>query len=769
METKYIEKILEIQDKIVYFRVNSLTENMVSEKIESINMSYREAEEFIKNNDEILSKISTENLITIFSNLQGNGKIKNNIEIMLMKRFENGENLFGGNNFEISFMGINMYAWDRAFSKLSKENQDIIKKAILEKFENLKQNDPLCYGIIKESNSIFEVSNFMKYYENNVFDNKKIQTLKEICSYEKDIIKRINFALFEDDIFNLGENFVKHVAKYPNLSAKLIMINRNNKKLFEILSNEINNIEKVVSRSQFYEEIERLINYCSRHYDEIKEIDDPKSFINYTIQQGKKIVKTDKISLKWQDNYDFEFDKLCDEKFQDTIQEEEQIKKSYHEEMKEFAEIKYKNLKRDKLNIILNKYFSLSYEEATELLDSYTKDLKNIAKYDSNGKTIEFLEELIKIYNVDEINELNNLYNTYSKKANGKQILTMESDLRKLYALSYVDRLQQMEANIDYLKKNNSNKVKEINYNNKIITVVKVNGNFNLLVHSSDTGFKGNKELINNSYKDTWDNIQDASNHLIAASYINQDFLGSAPVGENGVLYGFTNVPADYINLMGNSDINSHVRSSNYASGRSLYMSSYEMPYTSRRVYNEIAIERENTKPDYVVVYDDMEDKQRKNAYDSAVEFDIPIIYINKKEIADQQIQNINILMETFKSTNTVEILEELVNVYETNKAGWLLNRKKDISDESFTKQIQNNEFEDMFNNIGKQINNIILEYKENLLKLNDKIGLDKLNRIIEKEKRLYERQNEQATPISKTEISEYISKINISHMRDTK
>lgn len=759
MDNKEIQKmIVEAQDKIVYFGTNSFEENISSEKINNSIISYRDAMRLIEEDDNLLNAMSTENLISIFSRLQVGSEPQRKIEDILMERFKKGDNLFAGNNIEITLMGNSIYTWNKAFSKFNTENKNNIKQTILTKLQKLKETNKDYYEMIAKSDSIFETSNFLEYHEKGIFTKENIAMIKNINSLEKDIIKQINFGLFQEDVTVLGEDIVKHIAKYPNLSAKFMIINSNNKELYKILADEINNIKDSSSLSVLYEELDRIINYFSRHYDEIKNIDNSKELINCAIQNGKKINKSDKLILEWQNNYQKKFDELCDREFEKTISKEKDVNDiSDNELMKTLIELSKKELKVNKLNIIFNKYFSLSYKEVEDLINSYGKDLKNVQSYSENRKEIDFINELKRIFNIDDIQKLNNLYNTYSNRLSSKEVLGLEGKLRKIYALSYVESLQDTQSNIKFLQKSNSIKVKKIAYNGKNIPIIKINGVFSLLVHSSDTGFKGSKELINDSYKETWNNIQDNSNHLIATSYINEDFLGSAPVGENGVLYGFTNISPEYINLMGNSDINSHVRNSNYASGRSLYMSSKNMPYFSRRVYNEIAIERENTKPDYIIVYNDMNDRQKENAYNSASEFNIPILYINKKEIAEQQIENLVELMEVFQSTDSIEVLGEIISTYETNRAGWLLNRRENVEDNSFTSQIQNNEFKGMFNSIGEKINGMILNYKQKLTEANDSKKLYQLNKIIEKEKMLYENQNEQRTPISKTQISDYI------------
>ena len=171
-------------------------------------------------------------------------------------------------------------------------------------------------------------------------------------------------------------------------------------------------------------------------------------------------------------------------------------------------------------------------------------------------------------------------------------------------------------------------------------------------------------------------------------------------------MYGFASIPRENIRLMGVTDINTYNRQFAYDSSTKQYMTAKTMPYSARRVYSEFAIEKKD--PDYVVLYDDATEEIKNNTLKAAKQFGIPVAYIDKQEIVNNQIENLNSLIEEFEKTGDTKKLTTLINRYETNVSGWLLNRK-DGQDESHTKDIDNSRFKDNFKEVENKIQTIVL------------------------------------------------------------
>lgn len=253
-------------------------------------------------------------------------------------------------------------------------------------------------------------------------------------------------------------------------------------------------------------------------------------------------------------------------------------------------------------------------------------------------------------------------------------------------------------------------------------------------------------------------------------TYVNQDFMGMAPVGENGVMYGFTSVNSKNVKMMGNTDINTFSNEFGYSAVQKKYLTAKSMPYNSRRVYSEVAVERKETKPDYVIIFEDSTEKNIENAYKAATDWNIPVVLLNKEKIKDNQIQRLEKIRKDFEETKNPEKLHELLNTYETNMAGWLLNRKPDEKDESFTQMISNERFREDFENEYNNITKTIDEYLEGFDINDDRTeDLVRTMQIILEEQDLYEK-CDQKKPISKTQNTiktvEIIEKINTTMER---
>ena len=277
------------------------------------------------------------------------------------------------------------------------------------------------------------------------------------------------------------------------------------------------------------------------------------------------------------------------------------------------------------------------------------------------------------------------------------------------FALSYTSELSETKKKLD---KSDNRKI--IEFEGKKVVQIEPDNYFNLLVHSTDAGFVNeNKLTAEESLKSKWKSSDLTFNHVISMTYINQDFLGMAPVGENGVIYGFTSLDSKNVRLMENTDINTYSNEFGYSASQKKYLTAQSMPYNSRRLYSEVGVERSKTNPDYVIIFDDSTEQAIKNAYKAATEWDIPVILLDKEKIKDRQIERLEELKKNFEETRNPDKLHELLNTYETNMAGWLLNRKQDEQDQSFTKSINNERFREEFDEEYSKITSTMENYLE--------------------------------------------------------
>ena len=74
----------------------------------------------------------------------------------------------------------------------------------------------------------------------------------------------MNFGLVQDQFLELGEDVITHIAKYPELTQKLFILQNNAPKLFDAFTNEINSIKSREHISTVYEEIRCLLDKFSK-------------------------------------------------------------------------------------------------------------------------------------------------------------------------------------------------------------------------------------------------------------------------------------------------------------------------------------------------------------------------------------------------------------------------------------------------------------------------------------------------------------------------
>lgn len=541
---------------------------------------------------------------------------------------------------------------------------------------------------------------------------------------DSNALRYMNFGIFQDEVFEMGPEFCEYMAKFPTLSYQLLAIKDHAPQILDAIISRVKTYDNLKDNLS---ELEILITYSARNMFEL---------------ENQEIDINEFLECAYRSSNDFEAINV-------------KYGKEYQKRLEEKLAQEYRSAKmvEDKMNVYVNKTFSISLRRAKKLLKDFGSDLQNLQNISEETK--KFFEMLQRTVEITDEKEIDELFNTECIRYTATQIQKIKSEISKECAREFAKEFQNTDENIKQrLQEDRKDEVTEIEYDGKKIKQIKLNGKFNLLLHSTDTEFIRTKDRSDN-FKNEWSKGADKKNHIISTTYVNQDLFGTAPVGANGIRYAFSTVDKSNIRLMGVSDLNTYSNYFAYDAAKKQYMSAKTLPYSSRRVYSEFGIEREGTVPDYVVVLDDDLPEVIENSYKAATQFNIPIIFIDKSEIEQQQIQNLENLLEDFKNTKDTTILQRLVNTYETNVAGWLLNRSEGIEkDESHTATIDNTRFTEDFKYIQSKIEEEIKQYlsgekgegqSEKDIYAVIKILLDEIE--------LYEG-CEENKPISKTKIS---------------
>lgn len=727
-ERKLKERIIREQDLVCFLAVNP---EIFKDYCKEPKLSHFNIKEYIFNNPDLFEKFSTKNLLNILSVSSNKDGITDLVKI-IMERLKTEDFYIEEYNKEVIFSLKTYYTAEYALSKLGDENQEIIKSKMLERIEKAK--DILRKKGISEEvleldklQNTATTGNLLKYIEDGTIDNKKMEFITSRLKENKDFLQHVNFLIFQDEIFQLGEEFIDSIIVFPTLCAKISIIKENNPQLFQILKTEINRSKPLEDNLS---KIEILINYFTNHVFKIQipEIDDEtmKKLLDCAIYDSRNIHD---VEIDYDENYYENFNEKCDSK--------------YEEQKSLFGK-----------SIYLTKYFSISEMEARNIVEQYGKDLEELSRINPEID-IQYIKSLKEILEIEDSQILDRLYYNTTKQYRPSEVLDLLNMIEKTASRTYSEQLNTTNQKLQ----NEDENIQYIDYNGKKIKQINLNGNFNLILHSTDTGFLRDKKLEENvDFKQLWNNSKNKMSHILSMVYINQNFMGCPPVGDNGVMYGFTGIDSQKIKLMGNTDINTYSNNFSYGASTPTYITGKNMLKTARRVYAEFGLEKKGTNPDYVVQFDDSSETVIENTKKAASQFGIPILYIDKSEIEKQQITNIDGLLNEFQEAQDIEIMKKILNTYETNVAGWLLNRSKNGEDKSFTNSINNErfreDFKQCFSRISETLNNYLSQITEASL-IEREEGIKDITRmmlIVLEERDLYERA-EETKPISKTSI----------------
>lgn len=728
MDSNLREKILKEQDKLIYFSYNYFEECLFFDKIDDeLDINYSDFnDKFLAEALDIIPELKTKNLVYLVTSQSQ--EVKEVAKRILEERVIQGtEHLYSGENVKKEIFGYPIDLRLSAFSAIGKANNEQLRERIFEQYKKLEKEDPYAFSIIRDAGYITSMDNFFYVYENGTFNLEKLQLLEKLAGENPNILDTINYRIFEDSIFEMGEEFISKIARYPNVSNKLIMIAENNPKLLETIKQGFSELDNNKGKPEVLDLQDKIITYAAKNFPQIEDISF-EDLANMALRDAEVSLDGNKhISAK---DYEAEFDRMCDEE--------------YEKLSKDFKSMKYLDAVPEKKKILFMKYFGLDRSQAEELCNRFMQDIDSIEV--SEGAAKDYLEKIKSILELENEAEVDELYYSTTEKITPLERLHNEYALRKAYAQTYVDALGKTDDRL--LETEN---VEFIEVDGKQVKKIKLNGDFDLLVHSTDSGFKGDKEILDGSFAKSWRHIKDPDRHLASSCHITQDFLGHVPANENGVVAVFTKSTTDDISLMGPSDIDSNIKSFAQSSNRGLYIAAENMSQNTRRVYAEIPVERRD--PDYLLIFDDTPMQVLQNSYKAASEFGIPVIFIDKVEIEKQQLSKLDELTKKFEETKDLTVLSELISTYETNVAGWLLNRSPEKEDDSLTKKIDNERFRADFETRENVIYEMVKQSIEQAMQAGDNATLMQITTIMQTEIEKYNLINIGNTPISQTKM----------------
>lgn len=697
-------------------------------------------------NEDLLRKFSVKNLASILADLSPKDDkdkiVVEKINKILEDKFDNGEPFITEDYNQNMFLH-QVHSRILYMKKISDSLKDKMMEKYLARREEYKGTklEKIAFSI----DNIDELANFVEYADKGIFNDEKIELIENTLSQNKDALKNLNYGLFEDDIFEkLPKKTIIDISKFSSISKKLLCVKKYSPKLFEVISLKVASYDNPTIE---YDQISNMIDYFCKISPQIKNIDKINIDTADNLLEYINIVKQNEFSFKeipeytenFLENIREEYDKDFDDEFQKYSAFADKLEKGqkrydeliniiengevtdgslilekcdieYLEKNKDSKLTEYKNRL---MEIYFNKKYLMSKKDAEKLFQEYAQDLESLKDVAEEKSFFLELEQSLSLEEVS-IEELSEIYKNDNNLFSCNQINKFKSNISQACAKTYISTQEETKNKINSIKENKNDGQYQIKYvDGKPVTIVKLTGDMNLFLHSTDTGFIYDKTIEPDyDFKKAWNEDATKEDHILSNIYATQDFMGIPPIGNSGVYYGFYSAPADNIRLMGVSDINTYNRELAFNSATKQYMSANTLPRCSRRVYSEFGMEKQ--PPDYVALFDDATEEVKNNTLRAASQWGIEVVYIDKQDVADRQIKNLNNMIEEFEKNGSTELLGRIINTYETNVAGWLLNRD-DEEDNSHTKNIDNSRFEESFNEVGNRVERLALDYLDNI------------------------------------------------------
>lgn len=582
--------------------------------------------DFLQDHLSILKHLSTENLIHLFSMknhaFAGMRLIFDDLEVELMRRLDLDPILQGNSlSYYINFKGKKENTF--ALNGMSSDHIAQVTQQIRSSISDLKCNYSNDYERMQGRLNFRTVQNFLLQLKQFGFSEEKYGTIDRIVKENRHILDAINYGVFADGIYQLGEDFVCLLVRYPNVCKQVIELNQTYPQVMSVIGGVISQYSS--SSSFLYHQIlEMTIDYLYQQVD-------------LTVLESlsvSDIVSMALLSSSFKEDCPMKsFDSFmddCDRRFAFILSEYHSID--------------------DLKDIYCMKYFGISLNKVLNILKHY----------DLMRSDMPILHEMKMIISVDDEAVLKEKYVTNRNSFTALDVLQLEDQLRGECAQSYVDGLADMDKII------RSSHCQMVSYRGSFVKVIEVDSDFCLIAHSTDSQIVVQSKEVGKNLRDGWNNPLDPQTRLVASFYIDQDNFRAAPLGENGVYMGFTQFSSEQIEMVSNHDMHSRLGEMSAVSFQDpMYVRADEMSLWMRKGWSEI--NHQIVDPNYIVLFDDMTLKQKEQAYEAALQWQVPILSIPKKKLITRQLQKQSELMKCQLGVEDVsDVIGKLVNSFES-------------------------------------------------------------------------------------------------------
>ena len=702
------KELIEYIKKNQYALIYEFVKDMEIMALPNPMLGGKSVKELAANHPEIMEVITDDNLVLLRcgSNDEASEVVLDEME----RRARNGKNLFFGSRVENQL--FTTYEFNTtSFVHLFGKYPNMKERIITDEYKVIEKN-PRLMEIANRCKTLIAVETLYMSQTNGLINDNSLEFLEALYEENPNILDNISMHMLNPDILKMNETFLKRVSRYKDQASELVAIYKTNPEVFKAFSKKIDEWESTLSvrEATMYEmHVLRYATAYGAYMNDAKE-EDFDDVLNFCIRKAQFDYGN---AYPYTNNYEEFFRKKCDELFDE---DDMNIANKINAYTMKYLGITYREAK----NVFSRKYAQLDLEKINdEEVKEYISKIREAVSLDLD--------------NPEDIAKLETLYRSNPKAFKPVMSIKAEEMANKTFLKSFEDGFKKSKEKIDSFQD-----VEMIDYNGKQVRMVKMSGSFSMIIRSTDTGFRVDRELPNDSVKEYEDANPDSRVGIKSCSYINEDFLGISPLGENGVYMIYTNVDSSNVGEIANGDLDSNII--NYGVTSKLSKSFYrdDLVDNSRQVYAEATIIG-NKNPDAIALFSDATERQRELAIKTAAEYGVDVVYIDKEKMVEEQIGRLDEYLKDFKDNRDLTALKTLISKYETNVAGWLLNRDKSVPDESAYVGIDNSRLEASFNEVEKRIYKAISFYCVSEKAAGNKDNIEAIYAILGEERAKYE------------------------------
>ena len=681
-----IEYIVKNQHALTY----DLAKKMETMKKPDSNLKGKNIKEWIFEIPELLGKIDSANLM-ILASISSNEHDEKIIDELITRSMRGEAICYGGKVESQVFVRyeLNLTTFIKVFEKYPQIRDRILNQEVAD----IKTN-PRLLEIARKAKNIRTIEALYGSQKNGDMTDEALEFLELLIKQNPNILDTMDMRMLTPEILKMNKKFLERVARYKDQATELVTIYKTNPELFKAFSSRIDEWEDTLSRRKVTNLEKVFLRNASVYAPSMNDAiaEDFEDVLDFCLRNNSLAVHN---RLEYRKGIMEDYYKIYDSMIE---------KKDFNGNPDKFSVpdaycMKYLGANAREIQTMFErKLGNIDLEKiGDQRLKDYISRVKQIVSLDFENP--QDLEKIVTLYKEGGI--------IYSPR----DVIAFEEQANSIILGTYEQGFEDTKKGLEQ-----SQDVEILDFNGKKIRKINMTGKFSMVIRSTDTGFKADKGLENDSLKAYEESNPDPAVTIKSCTYITEDFLGIAPLGDNGGYFVYLNNDRNNMGEIGNGDLNSNIINYGVSSQSSKSLTSETLVDNSRQIYAETTL-LDRTKPDMIALFDDSTPRQQALAMQAAAEYGVDIIYFDKEKIVDEQISRLSDIQRRFKETGNLKDLATLISKYETNVAGWLLNRDPSIQDESLYVGIDNRRFLPKFNEQEYSIYKLISEYcqKESL------------------------------------------------------